>query len=139
MFLEVLDEREAWLVKLRIAAFTICFSLPTISSIVYVCRMCTVLSGPNRIVKDRLVGKQVKDHITRHYQCVESYHLRFASCGEYTILSANYQWNELYNMDVAGVYLHAGCGDEFYLVLSKPHTGKILLAYNTKMLDYQSQ
>ena len=35
------------------------------------------------------------------------------------------------------VYFHAECDDEFYLVLSKPHTGKILLAYPKKMFDLQ--
>ena len=34
-----------------------------------------------------------------------------------------------------GMYNCSDSGDEFYLVLSKPHTGNILLAYNTKQFD----
>ena len=34
-------------------------------------------------------------------------------------------------------YIYSECDDEFYLVLSKPNTGKIVLAYNTKMFELQ--
>ena len=49
----------------------------------------------------------------------------------------NYSWSELYYMNDNLAYNNSECGDEFYLVLSKPHTGKIVLAYNTKMFELQ--
>ena len=93
-----------------------------------------ILNRPGEIVKDCLIGMETKGfwrqdpHIRR---------LHFASYGEYKIPGENYRWSELYAMSDKNVYFHAECGDEFYLVLSKLHTGKILFAYNTKMFDYQ--
>jgi hypothetical protein len=40
-------------------------------------------------------------------------------------------------MESKWVYLHAECGEEFYLVVSKPHTGRVLLAYPAKMFTLQ--
>ncbi len=47
------------------------------------------------------------------------YIIHFSDFGEYTTLDK-------------ALSDSCRCNDKFYLVLSKPHTGKILLAYNTK-------
>ena len=126
----------ATLNTLFFSALPILFLVGTIISIVEIYKLCSFHKNPGSIVKDRLVGKEIKEHFhRRHYY--ETAHLRFASYGEYTISSVNYSWSELYAMDDSTAYMYADCDDEFYLVLSKPHTGKILLAYNTKMFDYQ--
>ena len=111
-----------------------------IAGLVKVYRLYTVWKYPGHIVKDRLVGKYIRGHLqgglfTRYY---EACHLRFASYSKYKIPGENYSWSDLHCMNDKTVYSYAECGDEFYLVLSKPHTGKILLAYNAKMFDYQS-
>lgn len=118
------------------ASLPLIFLCGTIASIARIRMFRSLSKKPGSIVKDRLVGKEVKDHLVRwrHY---ETLHLYFSSYGEYAIPGMSYEWSDLYYMDSDTVYMHAECGDEFYLVLSKPHTGKILHAYNAKMFDYQ--
>ena len=94
------------------------------------------LKNPDCIVVDRLARKELKYRPSRS-RADDRHYLYFVSYGKYEIPDANYKWSELYYMGSKMVDFHADCGDEFYLVLSKPHTGKILLAYNTKMFDYQ--
>ncbi len=65
----------------------------------------------------------------------EIYHLTFSGYGEYVVPQENYSWSQNFSMTAKGVYNYSDYGDEFYLVLSKPNTGKILLVYNTKMFD----
>ena len=50
----------------------------------------------------------------------------------------NHQWSKLYPLSAHGEYIYAMPGDEYYLVLSKPHSGKILLAYNAKLFELES-
>lgn len=84
------------------------------------------------IVKDRLVGLEEKEHRRRRH-IYTTYHLYFASYGEYVIPNNNYTWSQELSLSDQGVYRLSECGDEFFLVLSKQHTGSILLAYNTKL------
>lgn len=112
------------------------FLYGTIASMVEVRNLRSLNKRPGSIVKDRLVGKEVKEHLYR-WRYYETYNLRFASYGEYAIPGMSHEWSDLYYMDSSTVYMHAECDDEFYLVLSKPHTGKILLAYNAKMFSYE--
>ena len=112
------------------------FLYGTIASILEIHKLRSLCKRPGSIVKDRLVGKEVKEHLHR-WRYYETYNLRFASYGEFAIPGVNYEWSDLYYMDSSALFMHAECDDEFYLVLSKPNTGKILLAYNAKMFDYQ--
>lgn len=121
---------------LECAVVLIGFLILIVRTAISIFQLGATLNRPGRIVKDRLVGMKIKGYL-RWYP--NNRRLHFASYGEYKIPGENYGWSELYAMSDKTVYLHAECGDEFYLVLSKPHTGKILLAYNTKMFDYQSQ
>lgn len=65
--------------------------------------------------------------------------LRFAGYGEYAVgtLSGKplHSWSSLYPLSAEGEYFYASPGDEYYLVLSKPHSGKILAAYNKKLFE----
>lgn len=102
---------------------------------------CSVLKKPGSIVIDRVVGMETKDYINRgalgpRYH--QTYHLYFSSHGEYVIPYYNFSWSDLHAMNADMVYFHAECDDEFYLVLSKPHTGRILAAYNTRMFALES-
>ncbi len=47
----------------------------------------------------------------------------------------SYSWSTLFA--TLSVYESSDYSDEFYLVLSKPHTGKILYAYNKKMFEME--
>lgn len=89
------------------------------------------------IVKDKLIGMEIKDH-QHGLRLYHSYHLNFSSYGEYLIQSDNYKWSSMYNLSDKGLYNYSKCGDEFYLILSKRHTGKILMVYNTKLFELEN-
>ena len=95
------------------------------------------LKNKNCIVKDKLISAEIKEEFYgRRY--VKTYNLKFSGYGEYIIPEENYNWSSNFSMSAVGVYNYADSGDEFYLVLSKPHTGKILFAYNTKMFELEN-
>lgn len=135
-FFALLDEPGHFIIKLEIAILPIASSFLAVRGVRSIYVAFSALNKSGRIVTDRVVGMQTKDHLHRS-SSYQTFHLRFASYGEYVIPAINYRWSSLHNMDADMVYFHVECDDEFYLVLSKPHTGKILLAYNTKMFDYQ--
>ena len=88
------------------------------------------------IVKDKLIGMEIQEHVnSRSYY--KTFHLYFSNYGEFLIPKESYKWSSMFRMSCDGVYNYSVCGDEFYLVLSKPQTGKILLAYNTKMFEFE--
>lgn len=64
----------------------------------------------------------------RTYYCI----LHFSGYGDYAVPEKNYRWSKEFPMTVRGVHNTSFDGDEFYLVLSKPHSGKVLLAYPAK-------
>lgn len=91
------------------------------------------------IVKDTLVSSEGEEaHSTytwRTYFCT----LHFNCYGDYDVPEKNYSWSKEYAMTARGVDNLAFEGDEYYLVLSKPHNGKILLAYNAKLFELESE
>lgn len=96
-----------------------------------------VLHNTPCIVKDKLVGMEEKEHHSR-YGRYKTHYLHFSGYGTYKIPNVNYKWSLTFAMNDRSVYeYYSNYGDEFYLVLSKPHTGKILLAYNTKMFELE--
>ena len=96
------------------------------------------MSIKKHIVKDKLIGMEIKEH-RRRYSYYETYHLYFSGYGEYVIPVDNYKWSKFYNMSAKGLYHYSKCGEECYLVLSKKHTGKILVAYNLKMFELENE
>jgi len=94
------------------------------------------LKNKNSIVKDKLISAEIKEDFCGKVY-VKIYRLNFSGYGEYVIHAENYKWSSTYSMSAEGVYYCSNSGDEFYLVLSKPHTGRILFAYNTKMFEME--
>lgn len=85
------------------------------------------------IVKDVLISSELEKGIrprtwTPYTDCT----LLFSGYGDYEVPEKNYPWSKEYSMTAEGVYRTSMDGDEFYLVLTKPHSGKILLAYPAK-------
>ena len=86
-----------------------------------------VLKDKKHIVLDEVTGVEEKALDRAVYIRSEDgtittrfrYIIHFSDFGEYTTLDKRLSDS-------------CRCNDKFYLVLSKPHTGKILLAYNTK-------
>lgn len=95
----------------------------------------SALHNSDCIVNDKLVGMEEEEKLTRYGSIYIIHHLHFSSYGEYIIPNENYKWSSMFAMSAKGLYNYATCGDEFYLVLSKQHTGKILYVYNTKMFE----
>ena len=93
-----------------------------------------LLEQEPHIYRDKVVRMEEKEH-RRRYGTYTTYHLYFASFGEYQIPDSNYAWTEEFGMSSYGLYQFTSLGDEFYLVLSKPHTGKVLLAYSDKLFN----
>ena len=90
------------------------------------------------VVKDTLVSSEGhEDRSTRSYRTYRCT-LYFARYGEYYVPEKNHPWSKLYPLSAHGEYIYAMEGDEYYLVLSKPHSGKILLAYNAKLFELES-
>ena len=124
----------------RIALMCFAFLAIAIVCGVHIMNIYSALSDLGRIVTDRVVGMETKDHLRRGLllpRCDQTYHLRFAGYGEYVLPQHNFSWSALHAMDADMVYFHAECDDEFYLVLSKPHTGTILLAYPKKLFTLE--
>lgn len=91
-----------------------------------------------RIVKDRLVSVDCDSDISlQTYRKRDYCILHFARYDKYEVPQKNHTWSKMYALSCMGEYYHASVGDEYYLVLSKPHNGKILLAYNCKMFTLE--
>ena len=85
------------------------------------------------VVKDVLISSEFEKGIrprtwTPYTDCT----LHFSGYGDYEVPEKNYPWSKEYPMTAEGVYHTSMDGDAFYLVLTKPHSGKILLAYPAK-------
>ena len=91
-----------------------------------------LLEQEPHVYRDKVVKMEEKEHRSR-YSTYTTYHLYFAGFGEYQIPDSNYAWTEEFGMSSYGLYQFTSLGDEFYLVLSKPHTGKVLLAYSDRL------
>ena len=90
----------------------------------------------NIVVIDKLIYTETK--LKRHGRItVTYYYLHFSQYGKFQIPDENYKWSSCFSMSDKGVYNYSSNGDEFYLVLSKPHIGKILYVYNTKMFEME--
>lgn len=92
------------------------------------------------IVRDKLISAHSGENIsartyTKHYWCI----LSFARYGDYAVPQKNHKWSKLYPLSCMGEYYHASEGDEYYLVLSKPHSGTVLLAYNAKLFELEGE
>ena len=98
-------------------------------------RLHRAISGNGSLVRDKLINAEEIEHYSRHRGRYSVYWLHFSGYGSYKIPAENYTWSNTYSMSAMGVYHYALSGDEFYLVLSKPHTGKILMAYNCKLFE----
>lgn len=91
--------------------------------------------GKDGLVRDKLINAEERAHYTRYGGQYFTYHLRFYNYGWYKIPDENYEWSIAGSMYSSGVYRDSQCGDEFYLVLSRPHNGKILMAYPCKLFE----
>lgn len=93
------------------------------------------LKNEKNIVIDKLISAQTKEKWHGRYLATY-YYLHFSQYGEFQIPDENYKWSAMF---LASMYNRAKSGDEFYLVLSKQHTGKILYAYNTKTFELENK
>lgn len=112
--------------KVLMGVWLLCSLLFLLSIIVTIWRLRDPVDLQAVLVKDGVVDMERRDHAKftrRRYRVYQTLHLLFAQYGEYRVLE--------------GTYNYTRCGDEFYLVLSKPECGKILLAYHTDMYEWE--
>ena len=92
------------------------------------------------IVKDSLISSDGGSYyVSTRWRTSSWGVLRFNGYGEYKVPDTNYPWSKEYPMTSEGVYHTSFDGDEFYLVLSRPHSGKILLAYPAKYFQLEGE
>ena len=104
-----------------------------ITRVLDIIKLHKALHNTDSIVKDKMISKE-----KRRYRRIRNRgyaRLNFSNYGVYMIPNLSYSWSSMQHL---AVYESSDYGDEFYLVLSKPHTGEILLAYNTKTFELQS-
>lgn len=109
------------------AAIMLCLVVFQVLDII---KLHRALHNTYNIVKDKMISKE-----KRRYRRIRNRgyaRLHFSNYGVYMIPHLYYSWNSMQHL---AVYESSDYGDEFYLVLSKPHTGEILLAYNTKTFE----
>lgn len=135
-----------WMVKLSglfivmaffFGAWSLLFLLLLVNLITDIVKLKNILKRRICVVKDTLIGMEEEDDIGRRY-IRKIYHLHFSGYGEYITVDhlEHYAWSTVLGpMSGEGIYRTSHCGDEFYLVLSEPNTGKILGAYNTNLFD----
>ena len=127
--------------KVLFAVFPLLVLPTTVSQIVDIIRLHGVLRRPLTVVKDKLTYKEERRFLKNYHGRNEGYfRLHFSGFGAYLPLAVeHYSWSSLFPKEAKTVYEDADQGDEYYLVLSKPHTGEILFIYNTKLFEIQSQ
>ncbi len=91
------------------------------------------------IVTDRLVSSEGDSYYSSHSWRTAWCTLHFNCYGDYSVPEKNYSWSKQYAMSAQGVDNLAFEGGEYYLVLSRPHSGKILLAYNAELFELESK
>ena len=92
------------------------------------------------IVKDKLASSEGDDsmYATHRYRTAWCT-LHFNCYGDYDVPQKNYSWSKENATTAKGIYNLAFEGGEYYLVLSKPHSGKILLAYNAELFELEDE
>lgn len=91
------------------------------------------------ITKDTLISSEGGSYYSRHSWRTTWCTLHFNGYGDYKVPDKNYPWSEQYAMSAQGVDNMAFEGGEYYLVLSRPHSGKILLAYNAELFRLEGE
>ncbi len=123
--------------KMCVALLPLPFLVGMIACVAHLYRCVSSYKNPYIIV-GQLVDMKIRGHLQHKFRgYYETYHLLFYRYGKYHVSGSRYEWSELYSMADNMVYRYSECDDEFYLVLSRTHTEKILMVYNTKMFHLQ--
>ena len=109
----------------KFAIYAVIFFIYALMCVVVAAAMVNAIFVQNKVLKDKkhivideVTGVEEDDYYTK-YRVYTRHIIHFSDFGEYTTLDK-------------ALSDSCRCNDKFYHVLSKPHTGKILLAYNTK-------
>ncbi len=113
------------------AAIMLCLVVAQVFDII---TLHKAVDNTDYIVKDKMISKEIRRYmrIRNRGYC----RLHFSCYGTYMIPDESYSRST--NFIPKNVYESSDYGDEFYLVLSKQHTGKIHYAYNTKMFEFEN-
>ncbi len=93
------------------------------------------LRTPLCLVKDTLDSMEIKEQGAGIHR-ERFFYFRFKQYGEVLLDAHKYfSWSSEFQMSRVGLYNSSKFGDEFYLVLSEPHTGRILTVYPAKWFE----
>ncbi len=91
------------------------------------------------IVRDKLVGKDIE----RPVNGSGKYCFYFSSYGRYETFvdefNKIYTWSENFSMTPQRVFDRADVNEEFYLVLDKKHSGKIISIYSNEIFELENE
>ena len=109
-----------------------------IVEIINIVKLYIVCSNKLCIVKDTLVGMDIVRGGRDYIRGIE-FRLYFACFGRYKIVGTHYKHSKKLCMTKESVYNSSNSKDEFYIVLTKAHTGKIVMVYNDKFFEFNDK
>lgn len=119
---------------------SIAFIATLITTIISIPKWKKLISNEPIIVVDKLVGKAVEHPIESNYSWLCFY---FSSYGRYKTLvdefNKCYTWSENFAMTPQRIFDRADVNEEFYLVLDKKHSGKILEIYSKEVFVLEGE
>lgn len=121
--------------KIAFACFAIIMLCLVFFQVLDIAKVHKAFHNIDCIVKDKMISKEI-----RRYRRIRNRgyaRLHFSCYGTYMIPDLSYSSRTAFSTRHKSVYETSDYGDEFYLVLSKQHTGEIVLAYNTKMFEFE--
>ena len=135
LFVAVLFWVPILLYKIGFGCFAIIMLGLIIAQVLDIIKLHKAFNNVDYIVKDKLVSKEIRryNRIRNRGYC----RLHFSGYGQYMIPDESYLFSTMFPLLPKNVYESSDYGDEFYLVLSKPHTGPIILVSNTKMFEFE--
>lgn len=107
-------------------------------AILYLCRVIQAFRTNLFVTTGHLIAADYEEG--RYKGCSYTWcYLTFSGYDRYAVRTipgkTHHPWSQLYPLSAEGEYYYASTGDEYYLVLSKPHSGKILMVYNKKLFE----
>ena len=131
------------LLKIYTEFLVVIFLPPTIvlafmiDEIINIVKLYIVRLNKLCIVKDTLVGMDIVRYRHDYIRRI-GYRLYFAAFGRYEIVGTQYKHSKKLCMTKESVYNSSNSKDEFYIVLTKAHTGKIVMVYNYKFFEFKN-
>jgi hypothetical protein len=111
-----------------------------ISSLIHMRKWLKLLAHPPIMVSDKLTGKAIEHPLERRGSYYRFY---FSNYGIYETLldeyTKIYTWSENFAMTPQRIFDRAFTDEEYYLLLDKEHSGKILAIYSKTIFQLETE